>query len=156
MGDTNEASNASVETEDEEELLVASTNTVTQEETVMIQNVNTLPTTILYNTKIVNDASIPAVGTMMRPHWNMKITTQTFFIPKINGIKTLQAKIVILCRHHLLLSLIFLFLSINISVVVISGVPGVIVGVNVAGVVVNADRNNGLVQEELNPVDQQL
>ena len=92
----------------------------------------------------------------MRPHWNMKITTQTFFIPKINGIKTLQAKIVILCRHHLLLSLIFLFLSINISVVVISGVPGVIVGVNVAGVVVNADRNNGLVQEELNPVDQQL
>ena len=54
------------------------------------------------------------------------------------------------------MSLIFLFLSINISVVVISGVPGVIVGVNVAGVVVNADRNNGLVQEELNPVDQQL
>ena len=96
MGDTNEASNASVETEDEEELLVASTNTVTQEETVMIQNVNTLPTTIMYNTKIVNDASIPAVGTMMRPHWNMKITTQTFFISEINGIKTLQAKIVIL------------------------------------------------------------
>ena len=54
------------------------------------------------------------------------------------------------------MSLIFLFLSINISVVVISGVPGVIVGVNVARVVVNADRNNGLVQEELNPVDQQL
>ena len=54
------------------------------------------------------------------------------------------------------MSLIFLFLSINISVVVISGVPGVIVGVNVAGVVVNADRNNGLMQEELNPVDQQL
>ena len=48
MGDTNEASNASVETEHEEELLVASTNTVTQEETVMIQNVNTLPTTIMY------------------------------------------------------------------------------------------------------------
>ena len=83
MGDTNEASNTSVETEDEEELLIASTNTVTQEETVMIQNVNTLPTTILYNTKIVNDASIPAVGTMMRSHWNMEITTQTFFISEI-------------------------------------------------------------------------
>ena len=52
MGDTNEASNTSVETEDEEELLVASTNTVTQEETVMIQNVNTLPTTIMYHTKL--------------------------------------------------------------------------------------------------------
>ena len=47
MGDTNEASNASVETEDEEELLIASTNTVTQEETMMIQNVNTLSKTIL-------------------------------------------------------------------------------------------------------------
>ena len=86
MGDTNEASNASVETEDEEELLVASTNTVTQEETVMIQNVNTLSKTILYHWKIINHAGIPAVGTMMRPHWNMKITTQTFFISEIKKI----------------------------------------------------------------------
>ena len=54
------------------------------------------------------------------------------------------------------MSLVLLFLSIHISVVVISPVPGVIVAVDIAGVVVDADRHLGGVKQELDPVDQQL
>ena len=54
------------------------------------------------------------------------------------------------------LSLVLLLLSVHIPVVVVSPVPCVIVAVDIAGVVVDADRHPGAVEQELDPVGQQL
>ena len=43
MIDSEETADASIQTEDEEELLVSPAHTVTKEETVMVKDVNALP-----------------------------------------------------------------------------------------------------------------
>jgi len=64
MVDPNSTAGSRIEAEDKEESLISSADTVTKEEAVMIQNVDTTS----------------AVWTMMRSEWYMKITAGTIFV----------------------------------------------------------------------------
>jgi len=77
MVDTDGAANGSVEAEDKEVFLVPAANTVTQEEAVVVQDVDTPP----------------AVGTMMGPVGHMQVTAEALLVPLSRVLLTLGHRV---------------------------------------------------------------
>ena len=96
MVDTDGAANGSVEAEDKEVFLVPPANTVTEEEAVVVQDVDTPPVNATFasyfslcsreydiNYYISEILNRPAVRTMVGPVGHMQVTTEALLVPGI-------------------------------------------------------------------------